>query len=72
MLSVIKEEFKNAIKVNFFLNDEDIKTLNSYGFKSSKRRILLDEFIEEIKNLTPKNESKIIEYIKENYNDYFL
>lgn len=72
MLSVIKEEFKNAIKVNFFLNDEDIKTLNSYGFKPSKRRILLDEFIEEIKKLTPKNEYKIIEYIKENYNDYFL
>lgn len=72
MLSVIKEEFKNAIKVNFFLNDEDIKTLNSYGFKSSKRRILLNEFIDEIKNLTPKNESKVIEYIKENYNDYFL
>ncbi|WP_288222095.1 helix-turn-helix domain-containing protein [uncultured Clostridium sp.] len=72
MLSVIKEEFKNAIKVNFFLNDEDIKTLNSYGFKSSKKRILLDEFVEEIKNLNNKNESKIIEYIKENYNDYFL
>lgn len=72
MLSVIKEEFKNAIKVNFFLSDEDIKILNSYGFNPSKKRILINDFINEIENLKPTGNLEIIEYIKENYTDYFL
>lgn len=72
MLSVIKDEFNNAIKVNFFLSDEDIKILNSYGFKPSKKRILIDEFVKEFKNLKSSTDTEIIEYIKENYNDYFL
>ena len=72
MLSVIKEQFKNAIKVNFFLSDEDIKILNSYGFNPSKKRILINDFINEIENLKPTGNLEIIEYIKENYTDYFL
>ena len=72
MLSVIKEQFKNAIKVNFFLIDEDIKILNSYGFNPSKKRILINDFINEIENLKPTGNLEIIEYIKENYTDYFL
>ena len=72
MLSVIKEQFKNAIKVNFFLSDEDIKILNSYGFNPSKKRILINDFIKEIENLKPTGNLEIIEYIKENYTDYFL
>ncbi|MDV4152022.1 helix-turn-helix domain-containing protein [Clostridium sp. AL.422] len=72
MLSVIKEEFDNAVKVNFFLTDEDIKMLNSLGFKPSKKRILIDDFINEISNLKATTNEEIIEYIRENYNDYFL
>ncbi|MBE6055139.1 MAG: hypothetical protein E7212_14790 [Clostridium sartagoforme] len=72
MLSVIKEKFEKAIKVNFFLNDDDIKTLNSYGFKPSKKRVLTDKFIDEIRNLKSANNEEIIKYIKENYNDHFL
>jgi transcriptional antiterminator len=69
MLSVIREEFKNAVKVNFFLSDDDIKLLNSLGFKSSRKRISLDDFINDIKN-KPKEHLK--KYIKENYDDYFF
>lgn len=69
MLSVIRERFKNAVKVNFFLSDDDIKLLKSLGFKSFKKRILMDEFIDNIKN---KSVEELEKYIKENYNDYFL
>lgn len=69
MLSAIREEFKNAVKVNFFLSDEDLKMLKDIGFKPSKKRILMEEFINNIKN---KSVEQVKEYIKENYHDYFL
>lgn len=69
MLFSLNNTFKNVIKVNFFLNNDDIKLLNSYGFKPSKKRILTSEFI---KNIDNKSKEELVDYIKSNYNDYFL
>ena len=69
MLFSIGDNFKNVIKVNFFLNDNDIKTLNSYGFKPAKKRILISEFINNIQNKSPQ---ELEDYIQRNYTDHFL
>lgn len=69
MLFSISNNLKIVIKVNFFLNNDDIKLLNSYGFKQAKKRILTSEFIKDIEN---KSQEELVSYIKSNYNDYFL
>lgn len=58
-----------VIRLNFFVSQEDIDRLLARGFSTLKHRFLTSSFVLE---LAGKSEREIVEYLKEQYGDYFV
>lgn len=58
-----------VLRMNFFVEDSDIELLLKHGFSTQKHRFLISSFVMEIAG---KSEGEIVEYLKENYGDYFV
>ncbi len=58
-----------VIRMNFFVDNSDMKTLLANGFSTRKHRFLTTSFVSEIGG---KSESEMEAYLKENYGDYFV
>ncbi len=58
-----------VLRMNFFVEDKDIELLLKHGFSTLKHRFLASSFVLEIAG---KDEGEVVEYLKENYGDYFV
>lgn len=65
----ISQHGYDSIKLNFFLENNDIEKLLGLGFSISRKRFLADDFA---RNLQNKNQSEIKDYLLNNYGDYFI
>ena len=68
---LLKELGWESIKLNFYLNTEDLKKLIDKGFTSNRnKKFSAEEFIEKIGNQQSKKEK--VDFLRNNYSDYFL
>ncbi|WP_068449258.1 BglG family transcription antiterminator [Caviibacter abscessus] len=61
----------NAIKINPLLKEEDYKKLMNLGIKNKKRKILVDSFVEDIKNNLGVENKELKKYLLKIYGEYF-
>jgi transcriptional antiterminator len=67
--TLLKENNYTSTKLNFYITKEDIETLFSLGFSTSRRKIKITTFINKIRN---KNEEEIKNILLNDYNNYFV
>ena len=58
-----------VLRLNFFVDDSDIKLLLQHGFTTLRHRFLASSFALEIAG---KNDRELVDYLKEHYEDYFV
>lgn len=69
ILNILTSQNLPVIRMNFFVGANDIEELLSYGFTTRKHRFLTSGFVSE---LAGKSETEIVEFLKDNYSDYFI
>lgn len=69
IFNILNTQELPAIRVNFFVTRDDIDCLLNHGFTTLKHRFLTTSFVVEIAG---KSEPEIVDYLKENYADYFV
>ncbi|MDD6468011.1 MAG: helix-turn-helix domain-containing protein [Erysipelotrichaceae bacterium] len=67
--TILKRQKLPALLIHFFLDNDDIEKLLMFGFRRTRKRFFADRFVEELEN---KNKKEMIEYLKEQYEDYFI
>lgn len=68
--SKLSEYGYQAIKLNYYLRNDDIKVLLDHGFSSNRNsKLLAERFAEEIQNVPKKS---LVSFLKKHYPDYFI
>lgn len=69
ILNILNAAHLPVIRLNFFVSDSDIDILLRHGFPLLRHRCLASSFALEIAG---KNEAELVDYLKEQYGDYFV
>ena len=69
IFNILNAQNLPVIRLNFFVSQDDIDRLLARGFSTLKHRFLASSFVLE---LAGKSEREIVEYLKEQYGDYFV
>ncbi len=69
IFNILHSQNLPVIRMNFFVDSSDMKTLLTHGFSTRKHRFLTASFVSEIGG---KSEPEMEAYLKENYGDYFV
>ncbi len=69
IFNLLHAEDLPVIKLNFFVTPQDIELLINLGFSPIRHRFLTTSFVLE---LADKSQEEIVEYLKNNYGDYFM
>lgn len=67
--SILRHLGYDALKIKFFLEHQDVLALYDAGCSSSKRRLIAKDLVE---NLSNKSKDEQIEYLKTQYDTFFL